>query len=87
MSDKNEEVEEVRTKEDMIRDFIEDLRETELCIEPYKEHIRDLRKSYIDNDWLTKSEIWAAVRAYRFIKDDVDFDQLVDIYKKVRANS
>ena len=81
-SDEEEEV--ILSKEEHIRNYLKDLVETEAAMEPFKEHKRDVRKSYIDNEWLSKDEIWAAVKAYRMVKDDKDIDALVEAYDKVK---
>ena len=52
-------------------------------MEPLKEHKRDLKANYLENDWLTKEEISMAVKAYRLLKGDTDMDQLMDFYDRV----
>ncbi len=52
----------------------------EEAMEPYKEQKKDLRKEYIDNDWLTKDDIWAAVKALRLFKKAADIDDLNDMF-------
>ncbi|MBO68117.1 MAG: hypothetical protein CL398_07370 [Acidiferrobacteraceae bacterium] len=79
-----EEEEVVLSKEEHIKNYLKDLVETEAAMEPFKEHKRDVRKSYIDNEWLTKDEIWAAVKAYRMVTGDRDIDALVDAYDQVK---
>ena len=79
-----EEEEVVLSKEEHVRNYLKDLVETEAAMEPFKEHKRDVHKSYIDNEWLTKDEIWAAVKAYRMVKADRDIDSLVEAYEQVK---
>ena len=82
---KDEETEEVTlSKEQHVKNYLKDLVETEEAMEPFKEHKRDMRKSYIENEWLTKDEIWAAVKAYRMVKGDRDIDELVEAYDQVK---
>ena len=50
---------------------------------PYQEHRKDLKKSYVQNGWLSKDEMSAAIRAYRMLKNDEDIEQLLDMYEKV----
>ena len=50
---------------------------------PYQEHRKDLKKSYVQNGWLTKEEMSSAIRAYRMLKNDEDIEQLLDMYEKV----
>tara|TARA_R110000824_G_scaffold233821_2_gene422165 strand:- start:2355 stop:2606 length:252 start_codon:yes stop_codon:yes gene_type:complete len=72
-----------KTKDEYVVQFIRALKAVEDEIEPYKEHKRDLRKNYVDNSWLTKEEIRNAIRAYRMVSKDEDFDQLHIIYDKI----
>ena len=72
------------SKEEHIKNYLKDLAETEEAMEPFKEHKRDVRKSYIENEWLSKDDIWAAVKAYRMVKGDKDIDALVEAYDQVK---
>jgi hypothetical protein len=81
----NEEEETViLSKEEHVKNYLKDLVATEEAMEPFKEHKRDIRKSYIDEGYLTKEEIWAAVRAYRMIKGEKDMEALVEAYDQVK---
>jgi hypothetical protein len=40
--------------------------------------MKDLRKEYVDNAWLTKEDIKMAVKAYRLSKAKVNIDELVE---------
>lgn len=72
-----------KTKDEHVIQFIKEFKTIEDELAPYKEHRRDLRKNYVDNSWLTKEEIRHAIRAYRMISKDEDFDQLHVIYEKI----
>jgi hypothetical protein len=72
-----------KTKDEHVIEFIKSFKEVEDQMEPFKEHKRDLRKNYVENSWLTKDEIRDAIRAYRMISKDEDFDQLHVIYDKI----
>ena len=74
----------VLSKEEHIKNYLKDLAETEAAMEPFKEHKRDMRKSYIEEGYITKDEIWAAVKAYRMIKNEKDMDALIDAYDQVK---
>ena len=74
---------EKKTKEERVRDFIKAIVSIEQAIEPYKEQRKDLRKSYIENEWLTKEEMRAVVKAYRLAKDETDFDELEHMYNTI----
>jgi hypothetical protein len=75
-----------RTKEEFATDYIKSLAAVEEEMLPYQEHKKDLRKSYIENGWLSRQEIWAAVKAYRFIQKDGDMDQFTEMYDKLRKS-
>ena len=75
-----------KTKQELAVDYIKSLKAVEEEMEPYLEHKRDLRKSYIENGWLSRQEIWAAVKAFRFIQKDGDMDQFTEMYDKLRKS-
>ena len=72
-----------KTKQEYIGNFIRALAEVEAEMLPDQEHRKDLKKSYVQNGWLTKEELSSAIRAYRMLKIDVDIEQLLDMYEKV----
>ena len=76
--------EEKTNKEAYIESYLKSLVALEEAIEPYTEQKRELRKEYIENGWLFKDEIWAAVKAYRLIKDNADMEQLNEVYNYVK---
>ena len=75
-----------RTKQEYAVEYIKSLKAVEEEMEPYLEHKRDLRKSYMENGWLNRQEIWAAVKAFRFIQKDGDMDQFTEMYEKLRKS-
>jgi|TARA_Y100000310_G_scaffold77027_1_gene73536 hypothetical protein len=83
MSD--EQQEKLLTTEEHIENFIADLEATEKAMEPFKEHKRDLRASYVQNKWLTREEIWTAIKAYRLLKNNnnVDISEIQKVYKQL----
>lgn len=72
------------TKEDYIVNYIKSLATLEEAMLPYREQRKELRKSYVDNGWLEKEDIKLAVRAYRLMKQDVDFDELRQAYRTIK---
>lgn len=72
------------TKEDYIVNYIKSLATLEEAMLPYREQRKDLRKSYVDNGWLEKEDIKLAIRAYRLMKQDVDFDELRQTYRAIK---
>jgi hypothetical protein len=72
----------IPTKEERIQTFIKDFNANEEQIEPFKEHRRDLKKSYIENKWLTREEISLTIKAYRMLKRDEDLGE-IEHYMKI----
>ena len=76
-----EEMNEEQKKEHYVVNYLKSLFALEAAIEPYKEQKKDLRKEYMDNNWLTREEIWSAVKAYRLFKKAADMDDLNDMFE------
>ena len=73
-------------KEDKMVEYIRSLRELEDAMEPYKEQKRELKKEFLDADWLTKEEISMTVKAYRLLKDDgFNIDEFVSIFATLKS--
>ena len=62
-NNKDEEV----TKEQYTISYLKSMLAIEQAMEPYKEQKKELRKEYMDNGWLTRQDIWSAVKALRSI--------------------
>jgi|TARA_R110000796_G_scaffold147816_1_gene264654 hypothetical protein len=75
-----------KTKEDYMIDYIKSFATIEECMVPYKEQRKDLRKNYVDNGWLEKADLKTAVRAYRLMKQCVDFEELKLVYKTLNSS-
>jgi len=73
-----------KTKEDYIREFIKSVASIENAMEPYKEQRKELRKEYVENNWLSKEDMRAVVKAYRLVKDETDFDELEKVYNTIK---
>ncbi len=73
-----------KKKEDHISDYIESLKAIEEAMEPYKEQKRELKKEYMENNWLTKEDISLSTRALRLLKDNIDIGELIDMYKALK---
>ena len=79
-------------KERYVLEYIRSLNAIEECVEPYKEQKRELRKEFRDNGWLSTDEIRTAVKAYRFMKSELNVDEFYDTYqlllnKKGKSNA
>ena len=72
--------EEQAAKEQYIVTYLKSMIALEEAMEPFKEQKKDLRVEYIDNGWLSKDEIWSAVRAFRLYKQAADLDELNDMF-------
>jgi len=78
----NEESEEV-TKEARAISYLKSMIAIEKAMEPFKEQKKDLRKNYMENGWLTRQDIWNAVKAFRLYEQDADMDDLNDMFETV----
>lgn len=72
-----------KTKQEYVVEFIKSFDANETAMEPFKEHRKDLRKNYIENGFLSKEEVRFAVKAYRMLKSDDDYDIFSEIYEKL----
>jgi hypothetical protein len=77
-----------RSKDQHVQEFIKLLVETHKKIEVlkdqialYKEHVKDTKKSYVENDWLDKTELKVAEKVHKMlVKDQGDeIDMMVKI--------
>ena len=80
MSNENERNE----SRDYLIDYFKAFQAVELEMEPYKEHKKDLKTNYLDNGWLTKSEISQGLRAYRMLKKGENIDDFTEIFEKLQ---
>ena len=68
------------SKEHYVINYLKSMIALEEAMEPYKEQKKDLRDEYIENKWLTKDEIWSAVKAFRLYNKAADMDDLNDMF-------
>lgn len=81
----NEQEEEVLTKEELITRYAKALDEVDRAMEPFREHKKELKQSYIENGWLTKEEMSMILKAYRLMKKEEDLGEIqhyVDLLKR-----
>jgi len=69
-----------KSKEERIVDYVMSVAALDDAMKPYKEQKAELRKSYLENKWLTKEEIKTALKAYRLRKDKTDIDSLNEMF-------
>ena len=84
MSDTNQQ-DEVLTKEELIVRYAKSLDELDRAMEPFREHKKELKASYLENGWLTKDEMSVILKAYRMMKKEEDLGEIqhyVDMMKK-----
>lgn len=73
------------TKEQHLTNYVKILDEIQRSIEPFREHAADVKRSYRENNWLSKEEMSRALKAYRMLKSGDDLDKIyeyVDLLKK-----
>ena len=72
-------------KKKHISNLIKSYKAIDSAILPYQEQRKDLRKEYIENEWLSNEEISLVKKAYNAVKTRVDLDYLstfMDIVKE-----
>jgi Xaa-Pro aminopeptidase len=75
----------VKSKEERIKDLVKSITAIEESIQPYKDQLKDLKKEYVENDWLEKEDIRLVVKALRLVKDETDFEKLHEVYENLKA--
>jgi hypothetical protein len=76
---------EVLTKEELIVRYAKSLDEVDRAMEPFREHKKELKASYLENGWLTKDEMSLVLKAYRMMKKEEDLGEIqhyLDLIKK-----
>jgi len=77
----DENKEEEVTKEQYVISYLKSLLALEEAMEPYKEQKKELRGEYVENGWLTKDDIWSAIKAFRLYRKAADMDDLNDMFE------
>ncbi len=75
------------TKEEHAVNFVKILAEIDRAMTPFKEHRSDLKRSYQENNWLSKAEMTDLAKAYRSLKSDEDLEKVVDFVKLLKDNN
>ena len=68
------------TKEQYVINYLKSMVALEEAMEPFKEQKKELRTEYVENGWLTKDDIWSAVKAFRLYRQAADLDDLYDMF-------
>lgn len=74
---------EAAAKEQHVVNYLKSMLALEEAMEPYKEQKKELRVEYVENKWLSKDEIWSAVKAFRLYKQAADLDELNDMFELI----
>ena len=53
---------------------------------PYKEQLKDMRQSYVENDWLTKQDMRMAVKVFRMLKQGDDIEMVNDYFEQLKKS-
>ena len=72
-------------KKKHITNLIKSYKSIDSAILPFQEQRKELRKEYIENDWLSNEEISLVKKAYNAVKTRLDLEDLssfMDIVKK-----
>lgn len=81
----NNVVDKPKTKEERVKDFVKALAAVDQAMQPFKEQRADLKKNYVENDWLSKEDMKYLSKAYNFAKKgDFELDKFVDMFNKVK---
>ena len=65
-------------------DFIKSVKALEEAMAPFKDQLKDLKKDYKDNEWLSAKQQSMAVKIHRMIEDEVDMADFVDLYQSIK---
>ena len=77
---------EADNKAQKMAEYIQSLAAIEDCMRPYREQRKELRKNFVENDWLDKDEISLATKAYRMWEQQIDFDNFAKIFEAVETS-
>jgi hypothetical protein len=74
-----------KSREERIKDFVRAIAAVEQAMLPFKEQKSDLKKNYVENDWLSKEDLRYVTRAYNLAKrGDFDLDKFIEAFEKVK---
>ena len=68
-------------KKKHVENLIASLRTLEAQMEPYKEQKRELKKTYVENGYLSKEDVSSAIKAYRMIEKGQNFESLEEMFE------
>tara|TARA_Y100000385_G_C12743077_1_gene487666 strand:- start:40 stop:348 length:309 start_codon:yes stop_codon:yes gene_type:complete len=83
----HQEVSQMDEKQEKMLEYIRQLTEIEVQMEPLKEEKRQLKADFKEAGWLTGDEISMTVKVYRMIKSDsFDIDEFTQVYESLATS-
>lgn len=77
----------VSEKQERMLEYIRQLADIEVQMEPLKEDKRQLKADFKEAGWLTGDEISMTVKVYRMIKSDsFDIDEFIQVYESLATS-
>mgnify|MGYP003628524457 CR=1 FL=1 len=70
-------------REQYVVSYLKSMLALEEAMEPFKEQKKELRQEYIENGWLSKDEIWSAVKAYRLYLKGADLTEFNEMFDAI----
>jgi len=86
MTDEKRGDEENLTEEDHVMNFFKSMVLNDMAMEPYRDHAKALRANYVDNQWLTRSQMTMILKAYRAHKSELDLEDFNAMFDMVKKN-
>jgi len=77
----------VKSKEQLIIDFIKSMVALDESILPFKEQRKDLKKQYKENKWLDAKEQKSALQALRLLRGGESIEILVKYYNEIQEKT
>jgi hypothetical protein len=79
--------EEGKDKDHYLLEYATMLDELDKAQQPFREQKIALRGNFIENGWLTKEECSMVLKAYRLNKNNIDMDQLRQVFDVIAESS
>ena len=67
-----------KSRDEHVVNLIKSIQVADSEISTLREHIADVKKSYVENNWLQKEEVQLAVKAYKQLKGKLALDDVVE---------
>lgn len=74
-----------KSEDDLIIDFVNEMKSIDAAMEPYKEHKKDVRKKFRDFgiDSVKQKIAW---KAFKILENQENMDEILKAYKSIRKN-